>query len=954
MNLMDYSLLGNLSPPPLSRLPRVDCDSYSVIEFAIEVSPGRPVHFILVVDTLRQAVRDGEDIGAVIGLRERVTIARESFLSRSNLKHGITLLVFAGWGRPQFMDLKNLVWENWNLITMPVHDLCSLSDHPESDPFLLWRLLRVEGLVKSLGGRILNVNGVLNLWGWLLDNDWHFAPHEQLPKEITEASLQIIIPTESIAHVRMRAAKSQDRRIIQDEQGRTRSLRKYKGNPYFREDFDLSLYVSLYDLFSGELVAVYLGRSTAWWCSCDGPDRQSIFSVWDVAINWLNRIDKALETVTKSKQIEWRLVVFHEDGKVEAGREVQSYRKGSDTIITEIRFFDGGIFSGPDNQGETELIRSFLIAMLPHAEEPTIQQLLKIVIPGRHAKHMHLVENETFTDMISKFLNAPVFPHKAEDSTLRLGLGWTTQTSQGRFTAIQGKESCREHLEQLVTKVWSELRISLKKYSKLELCERLTNNLESLRKEKVQWERTIHALFDLYSDRANVMDVSGRVRGKINGGNLASRLLIEMAICTCPVKGVALFDDFDISQLMAQALLLFHLGSCSDAIAADLYPPTIHVSAFGQIMLDYSFESTIFEPYQALLNRKQREVEARRAARTGEINQPFTIEPEFSIAWLDEFALPLDILRQIMDTLEDWAAEKGQPSFTILTSSLIEDLSSKVPVPNRTGLQHFIVKLTLPARSSWDEEIPSDGMLSKDWYPWIFRRRLSLLTRPFIALDSNEDPLLLISPGTVRESIAHLWVSSLNCILDERHFTSKSMKKWIGDHRNEVGTKFNETVCERMKALGWEADHDLPLTHLLDRSWERNYGDVDVLAWSVDLNLIVAIECKDLIFAKTHKEIGNQINDFLGRLDKKGKRDRLLKHFDRLELLEAHLPFLAKKILNTSNATMYGLVVFSQTNLIETATRIPHQRILFTSVDKLAEPNELLARLIPWESPQTL
>jgi hypothetical protein len=69
---------------------------------------------------------------------------------------------------------------------------------------------------------------------------------------------------------------------------------------------------------------------------------------------------------------------------------------------------------------------------------------------------------------------------------------------------------------------------------------------------------------------------------------------------------------------------------------------------------------------------------------------------------------------------------------------------------------------------------------------------------------------------------------------------------------------------------------------------DRDYGDVDVLAWHDQLSRVVVIECKDLMFAKTPGEIARQLREFRGTYDSHGQPDRLRRHLDRLELLQSN------------------------------------------------------------------
>jgi hypothetical protein len=65
---------------------------------------------------------------------------------------------------------------------------------------------------------------------------------------------------------------------------------------------------------------------------------------------------------------------------------------------------------------------------------------------------------------------------------------------------------------------------------------------------------------------------------------------------------------------------------------------------------------------------------------------------------------------------------------------------------------------------------------------------------------------------------------------------------------------------------------------------------VDVLAWNRESGRVLAIECKDLQYRKTAGEVAEQLADFRGGIDDRGKRDDLRKHLDRMELIAQHLP----------------------------------------------------------------
>ena len=57
----------------------------------------------------------------------------------------------------------------------------------------------------------------------------------------------------------------------------------------------------------------------------------------------------------------------------------------------------------------------------------------------------------------------------------------------------------------------------------------------------------------------------------------------------------------------------------------------------------------------------------------------------------------------------------------------------------------------LSPRAQWNEA--AKPFRGKDWWPWRFRRRLSLMTRPIIALNDRE---FLYAPGFCEDSFRYV------------------------------------------------------------------------------------------------------------------------------------------------------------------------------------------------------
>jgi hypothetical protein len=164
------------------------------------------------------------------------------------------------------------------------------------------------------------------------------------------------------------------------------------------------------------------------------------------------------------------------------------------------------------------------------------------------------------------------------------------------------------------------------------------------------------------------------------------------------------------------------------------------------------------------------------------------------------------------------------------------------------------------------------------------------------------------------------------------------MKQWIGHANNVQRTEFNSSVADRMAELGWWVRKEVKLTWLLGRSLDRNYGDIDVLAWRPESGRVLAIECKDVQFNKTLGEVAEQLADFRGEIRPDGKPDLLKRHLDRLNVLNAHTAAVSQKLELASTMTLEGHLVFRNPVPMKFAWKRMEGKVrlsLFSELDRL-------------------
>jgi hypothetical protein len=176
-----------------------------------------------------------------------------------------------------------------------------------------------------------------------------------------------------------------------------------------------------------------------------------------------------------------------------------------------------------------------------------------------------------------------------------------------------------------------------------------------------------------------------------------------------------------------------------------------------------------------------------------------------------------------------------------------------------------------------------EGFNIKDIYPWRYGRRLSFATRPILKVDDADDPRLIIAPGALKKGFVYVLEGAYCGRLEQTFFRTKEMRDvWLGKARE--GHTFNAEVAKALSEAGWQVRQNIGLPELLNRKIERDYGDIDVLAWRREREEVLIIECKDLSLARNYSEIAALLSDYQGA-EVEGEADKLRKHLNRIALL---------------------------------------------------------------------
>lgn len=914
----EIQLLGGVSGAVLDFEPD---GGALVAETMVRFDTGRTIHFLFFTDTLDDIDETGlsglNPAGVTLGemFEKRIAARYSQAAADPDYKEGMTLLVGCGIGRASAVSFGGDDHPGWRVESCPAHDLLALSLLHRFRIANLWRILEARDRIRSLGLRLPSVNGLLNLVAWSRSLGGHLVPHGDIPEALPGGGTMLLMTQNGLRELRQEAALEADFRVGRFVDGNWLRLRR-DAPSVFEDDRGAPVYGSEDSGRHDKPMIAYVSDQRDWWADVESPDQAGgtvAYERWRMASVWLSRAAPRLEEKLDlpAGPILWDLIfegdlsdrrLVHDRLTYEAAKaaiRVEIDRARS-TIVTRVGSdFDKALFHA-ENIAERALVAALIdgAARLAGETDPDaiVDALLGAIVTSPEARHNHAFVQRSFRDHVRAHDagNQLIRITREDDAYTRLNLGWSVRDRSEGATVV-GKADCKAFLNAVVTHLQDELLEMLRGYDRRLTLERLLHNHELAVDDRDRWTRTSSALIALHGRTLETLARLIKAEQSLNGIFQATRILVEMAICECPLVGGARPGRLDISLLMAKAALLFEIGGWSDAVHCDLMKPDIRITPLGDIHANFGFYDQIIIPHANVTGGERVERAITGYAKNLE-ERPTSesvegeLEAGFAEAWTEQIGATIDEVRLFVDAVEQMGIEENAQVIRVARDRFKGMRVGEGSIDDATA-ERILATLTLMSRDSW-RDIPP-GFKERDRHPWRFRRQLSFLRRPILDWDPAGDTLL-VAPGMLRDSLVYMYSLYESGDFPVSQLTPK-MAAWRGIANGRRGTIFAEEVAEAMRADGWHAQVEVKVTKLLRRGFDKDHGDVDVLAWR-DEGRVLAIECKDVQFRKTLGEMAEQLSDFRGEIRSNGKRDELRKHLDRMEVIRKHLPLVATYI----------------------------------------------------------
>lgn len=945
---------------------RVEWQRHGTTHFSVmtsELDVGHHVAFVFMLPSMTQhtdsAFTDllSIDKGTLAFINRAAKHAAEGIAKAPGFQRGLLIQVVCGWGAGFAGEIASIDDERWQSQWLSAADFVRLGSLPDMTPLSFWRILDANEAVHKAGVSILNINGALNLIGWVRSNDGQLVPQDQLTGHRIgpNSPLMLQVPTDLIRAVRSAADSAYDHHRVKDNGGRWHSVLRPSAEDFFPSDRLVRCYASMDDAGRGVMSAVYEGNNN-FWMTMEAPsieDRNLEYELWNMARVWLSRVGAGIEALYGKLPSDRSFKVYLRfEGSDDVTRfttaiersELESLwrlERVSEQQAIRICVGDGFLagFRAADNRAERTLVRALgtafgsLLRLDKTSDVGT--EVEYYCVPNDTARSFHIIEGKNFSDRVQPITRPMLALESVEYSAGRVGLGWRAVESEAP-ASYRGKEATSALLTKVVDLLITDIADELATFNRTSCLHRLMENIERARTGERQWHRTAAAILGLHESDPAKDTVIAQQLGRFAGAALFSRLIAEMAICACPLSGGIDPSDMALTRLMARAALLYRIGGFSDAIRFGILPAEVDIAPLGDLLFRDDLGHMVVEPLLSKATNEQFEAHASRHERhySQLVPKPGGSAPvvdpkilEFMEIFKEEMGFTTVDAFHFAQAAEALGMDRGLAVFEISKSELLERVVDERM--ERQAAEAVFQQFTLATRSNWSK-VPG-GFKLADIYPWRLGRRLSIAARPILQIDDSPDPTVLIAPGLLRRSAEYVVDGAFTGRLSRDFFKTKSMRdRWLGEARD--GRGFEEAVGQALMAAGWTVRVGIGFPEILGHGLSYDPGDVDVLAWRTDSNAVLFIECKDLSLTRNYSEVASQLSEYQGEVVD-GQADKLKKHLNRVTLARSNAASIAA-FTSVASPEIVSWMVFSGVSPLHFA-KIP--ALLGTHVGRISD-----------------
>lgn len=549
-----------------------------------------------------------------------------------------------------------------------------------------------------------------------------------------------------------------------------------------------------------------------------------------------------------------------------------------------------------DNSGERQMMIDLIDAL---TEGQAGHYLVNTYIPEDKSKMILLYQEDAASRANPIKLLRPMMIHEYVRQKIMDKLPiWMKENGYGFEGKISEREEKKQALNYMVDTLLGKLSEYVKQFEYKSLLHFAVWNYESH-----VWERDNKKMLNAaraycFGINEKMYEENNRKEQGMTQAGLSLRCLIEYLAAQPHDGGEKRVGEYELEYMMALMEAVISYGEFSDAIHMKVSDQEVELLPSGRYGIykdDFKEKiSSFLVAYGEDMLAGEMRIFGERFRQKGapdNMDSKYPTVDELNAAFKADWGVTYQEIIVVSSCMSQLCVNNEEPVLQMPESNVIEEVNRLSGLSNETVVQ-AIGRLSLTSRESYLQA--PEGYTKQDVNPWDYNRELSFMRR-FIVRETDSEGVVYLTFG-LRNAIASykqltylLFQSQLKC--DD---VSK-IKDLKGKFSEVKGKIFNDHVRDYLiEHTDYIIRCDVPIENDSPFYTDKNYGDVDVLAFDKRTGIAYSIECKDTVMAKNIRQMKMEMDKFFGRDEKDKKRAWVVKHIGRHVWLNAHKEELAK------------------------------------------------------------
>lgn len=854
------------------------------------------------------ARRESADFEA--GLSDHLSASFEALRQQFGCEAGLTIVVHdsPGWGLS--MPLPDDFASDWFVIGTNAPDLTALFADPAFSLLDCWKMQRQAREMREAGLQLVIWPNLVYWWTVWRDQGFSFWP------ETLNVAMfgRIVHQCVDVGRFRRNGRLLGGRHLARTAYGDARTVERWIGPMTPSEEHAKPVYYAAIEAIRENFSAVVETDRGFWWIAIGRPpytpeDRTWLKLLWEGSIEWVLKLAQSAPSIVplSINALEIRLLPVP-DHIIDAPNTPELMRAGSSSPVVNLLLPPNfiALFTIDDNSGDRALVtllaKSIRLALDLPLDDAILAEWVDEVTADPNLKMIHATKSGDFAlELDGKVLPAPLRLIQVPDvrEAERVARQRLAQrTSSGIAidqVEITGKAATTRALHAIVDEHWGRCRSRLATLDQRSVITLTMRLIEALHRERVSAERGARARQSLYADYGRW---ASHTISERDGAFRSYRVIIEMAVCEAVTTGGRQAAISDIDTMAAEIMALFRTADQSDAVHHDLVAPNLQFRADGAWEATDGGAAAYMQTYlqACIADIIADDIDNYPSIFIHDVSEPPSSEDPMLQAYAAEFGLGMFEVAALQSALLEVANDLNTDVVDLSEAELISQFNGRVDLANLPAL---IKAFTLSPRPHWDKA-PA-GFNTEDIFPWIFERRLSLMTRPIIRIGEGSAARWIYGVRQLQLGLqyaSHLLESGT---WGKAKLRSPEARAWADAEVGRRGLAFEHEIAEIAKAKGWRTFVNRPMTEIGAAS---KLGDLDVLAIDPDGTTWIVIECKWFGGARSSREVASWLQDYHGH-----DGDKLDRHLKRTAWIRENATTVAKLLKLDPPKLILGRIV---------------------------------------------